>query len=330
MVSKLSKCLQSSSLFLFYDVKPQPVADCNVIVDSICEGIPENAPDITTEKSEMDLPFNDEYNIATSNFKLMIDLYQEKINDCDIERIERLSRGQNNDFWKELKKVKLTASNFKAAACRNNEPDKLLKQIMYKVHEQSAVPALQYGHLHERYAVDDYIKRKKGEGNKDLRVWEVGTVISKVRPGYGASLDRMVFDPLAVGKKEGGLEVKCPYSKQGKSVEEACLDKKFCMAMNNGEPKLRSNHQYYYQVQGQMFVCNLEWVDFVVWFGPNNLYIQRISFNRSWWYKDALPKLDYFYRRAFLPEVLTKRVARGIPLYRHQGWRSYKNASTRL
>jgi len=331
MLSKLSHCLPSSSLFLFHNVKPKAVSDGNVIVDSICESIPDDTIDVSmvTEETEMDLPFNEDYNIATFKFKAMIDQYTETITDNDIERIERLSRGQDNAFWRELKKVKLTASNFKAAAIRNIEPDKLLKQIMYKVHASTKIPSLQYGHLHEDDAVEDYLSKKKLEGNKGLRVWKVGTVISRVRPGYGASLDGMVFDPLAEGKKEGGLEIKCPYSKQGMCVEDACCDKQFCMTMHSGEPALKTNHQYYYQVQGQMFVCSLAWVDFVVWFGPNNLHVQRIYFNKHWWYKETFPRLDYFYKRAFLPEVLTRRVARGISLYKHHGWKSYKQYGKR-
>lgn len=329
MVSKLSQCLPSSSLFLFHDVRPNIIVDENVITDSICEDIPD-AVDITETTVEMDLPFNDDYNIAMSKFKEMIDMYDEKITDNDIERIERLSRGQDNAFWRELKKEKLTASNFKAAAQRKIVPDKLLKQIMYKVQETTNVPALQYGHLHEDDAVDDYIRKKYLDGNTGLRVWKVGTKISRDRPGYGASLDRMVFDPMAMGKKEGGLEIKCPYSKQGMSIEDACSHKQFCMSIDSGVPMLKTNHQYFYQVQGQMFVSCLEWVDFVVWFGVGSIYIQRVVFDKQWWYKEALPRLDYFYRRAFLPEVLTRRVARGIPLYKHGGWRHFKQFSKQL
>ena len=210
MLSKLRNTLPSSSLFLFHDVKPNLLIDESIIIDSICEDIPVNVVDITefAEQMEMDLPFNNNYDIASSKFKEMIDAYVEKVTDNDIKRIERLSRGQDNAFWRELKKEKLTASNFKAAATRRKEPDKLLWEVMYNVKETTNVPALQYGHVNADNAVDDYVKKKFLEGNKGLRVWKVGTIVSRERPGYGASLDRMVLDPLAKGKKEGGLEIK--------------------------------------------------------------------------------------------------------------------------
>lgn len=155
----------------------------------------------------------------------------------------------------------------------------------------------------------------------------MGTIISKARPEYGASLDRCVFDPNAKGKKQGGLEVKCPYSKRGMSVQEACQDKNFFLTMKDSQtPKLKHGHQYFYQVQGQMFVCNLDWIDLVVWFGPTNLSIERVYFDREWWHRFALPRIDHFYRRAFLPEVLTRRVERGLSLYKHGGWKGFKYA----
>lgn len=156
-----------------------------------------------------------------------------------------------------------------------------------------------------------------------MYVWEVGTLLSKNRPGLGASLDRMVYDPMANPKK-GGLEVKCPYAKRGMTIQEACNNNKFYLTMHDGKPELRKGHAYFYQVQGQMYVCELEWVDFVVWFGNDALFIGRIIFDKDWWCNEALPALDHFYARAFYPEVLTRRVERDITLYKHGGWASYR------
>lgn len=79
-------------------------------------------------------------------------------------------------------------------------------------------------------------------------------------------MDRGAYDPKATGKKVGGLEVKCPYCNRGMTVEEAYKDPNLCLYIDDdGVPKLKFGHKYYYQVQGQMFVCDLAWVDFVVW-----------------------------------------------------------------
>ena len=53
------------------------------------------------------------------------------------------------------------------------------------------------------------------------------------------------------------------------------------------------------------------------------LFIEKIHFQNSKWYDELLPKIDYFYRRAFFPEMLTERVKRGKVLYLHGGWLPY-------
>ena len=64
----------------------------------------------------------------------MMDYYADtqSVSDVDIEKVERVTRGQsNNEVWRQLKRDKLTASNFHDAAVRRKEPDKFLRNIMY-------------------------------------------------------------------------------------------------------------------------------------------------------------------------------------------------------
>ena len=80
-------------------MSPQPTADENVQIDCICETVPENAPDIVTENDITDLPFSDDYDISSSHFKSMMDYYAdtESVSDVDIEKVERVTRGQSNN-----------------------------------------------------------------------------------------------------------------------------------------------------------------------------------------------------------------------------------------
>ena len=64
----------------------------------------------------------------------MMDYYadSQSVSDADIEKVEQVTRGQsNNELWRQLKRDKLTASNFHDAAVRQKEPDKFLRIIMY-------------------------------------------------------------------------------------------------------------------------------------------------------------------------------------------------------
>lgn len=94
---------------------------------------------------------------------------------------------------------------------------------MYIKEKQEVVPSLGYGIQHEKDDVDCYVALHHLAGNTKLTVTEVGSYISKKTPGLVASIDRLVYDLSSTNGKEGGLEAKCPHSKRGMSVTEACL-----------------------------------------------------------------------------------------------------------
>ena len=88
--------------------------------------------------------------------------------------------------------------------------------------------------------------------------------------------------------------------------------------------ELKKNHVYYYQIQGQMFCSGLRKVDLVVWFGDNQpLFIQSIIYDEHFDQNSILPQLNFFYRRAVLPEFFTKHSKRGLKLYLHGGWEKF-------
>ena len=52
-----------------------------------------------------------------------------------------------------------------------------------------------------------YVQKMHEEGNTGLRVAEVGLCVNPSLPHLGASLDRVVFDPMS-NDKFGGVEIK--------------------------------------------------------------------------------------------------------------------------
>ncbi len=64
---------------------------------------------------------------------------------------------------------------------------------------------------------------------------------------------------------------------------------KFCLALENGKPMLKKNHDYYYQVIGQLAVTGAEFCDFVVW-TLKDVHKERVYFNKNIW-QDMLDKL---------------------------------------
>lgn len=78
-------------------------------------------------------------------------------------------------------------------------------------------------------------------------------------------------------------------------------------------------------MQGQLFISKLEFIDFVVWFGPKeNIFVERIYFDHAKWYDEHLPALDFFYKWVFIPEMLTRRVKRGLELHSVAEWKQLK------
>ena len=99
----------------------------------------------------------------------------------------------------------------------------------------------------------------------------------------------------------GIIEVKCPYVCFECSFEEAAAMKRtFCSQKTQKGLRLSTKHQYYHQVQVQLFVTKWSIVTFVVWspswlhiecIFPDSLYIQNIDTLRSFYFSHMLPYL---------------------------------------
>ena len=65
----------------------------------------------------------------------------------------------------------------------------------------------------------------------------------------------------------------CPASTADLTITEACNDKSFFLELKD-EIKLKRNHIYYYQCQSVMAICQLSWLEFVV-FTKNDHHVER-------------------------------------------------------
>ncbi len=120
-----------------------------------------------------------------------------------------------------------------------------------------------------------------------------GLVVSSENPWLSASPDRVVHDRVFTPPK-GLVEVKTPFSVKGMTIEEACSrSKSFCLEKTERDGSvvfsLKKWHDYSYQIQCQMYCCDVSWCDFVVR-TENDLHVERIFRNTEWW-MEQLPKL---------------------------------------
>lgn len=153
---------------------------------------------------------------------------------------EILEMDQGTDEWLQARLGKVTASRFKDAIAGGQ--GKTRKAYMYKlmaerlsgqIEDSYQNDAMQWGNDNEDKARSAY------EFDKDIEVSQIGFVT--LNDDVGASPDGVVG--------EGLLEIKCP--KTSTFIEYKLADKLPAV--------------YTAQVQGQLWVCEKAWCDFVVY-----------------------------------------------------------------
>ncbi|XP_075530136.1 uncharacterized protein LOC142563468 [Dermacentor variabilis] len=132
-----------------------------------------------------------------------------------------------NPTWHMERIGRLTASMFKRIV-RCRKPDSIVKEILYP--RSYKTEAMHYGNVHEPDAVQAY-EELMACMDKTITVGYTGPHVHAEHPFIAASPDRLVFE----GSDMGLLEVKCPFSFKGKSIEEAAASPKFCCRETDNE-----------------------------------------------------------------------------------------------
>ena len=137
----------------------------------------------------------------------------------------------------------------------------LIKGICYPEAFSFTSKATSWGCQHEQDTKNIYFKACKVK-HVDFSVMDSGLVINSQWPYIGASPDGLI-NCTCCGK--GALEIKCPFCHPETSLQVAATnDNKFCLKQLDGKLHLDHKHAYYYQVQTQLFVCDVEYADFCV------------------------------------------------------------------
>ena len=86
--------------------------------------------------------------------------------------------------------------------------------------------------------------------------------------------------------------------------EDIAKNGQFYSTLSNGQLHLKTKHNYFYQIQGQMAITELPYCDFVIW-TKKGFSVQRINFDRVFW-DIMFEKLKHFYTYSMVPELITK------------------------
>ena len=118
-------------------------------------------------------------------------------------------------------------------------------------------------------------------------------MVDKKFPWIGGIPDGLIKTP---NEGEGILEIKCPYKGKDMKISEMIANFKtfYLYYVKKGEIGLKKSNDYYYQVQGYMFITKTKWCDFVVW-TKTDISISRIQFDNKFFAEKMFPQLEHFY-----------------------------------
>ncbi|XP_052063676.1 uncharacterized protein LOC127703187 [Mytilus californianus] len=248
-------------------------------------------PDITSEEFE----------------KLKVNYLNKNIDipEADIIKIEKKTTLQLcSEIWKDERKKRITASNFGSVVKRNSKIKiaPLIKQLLYSTFKGNKTTRI--GIKEEKVTITEYVNIKQKE-NIHTKVEQSGLVVDKNHKFLGGSPDGIVMENNA----KGLIEIKNLVHDKNINLTQASMSvKNFCLEKISNNLKLKTNHNYYFQCQGLLNVCNLPWIDFVVrTLNPYDIHIERIYKDTILWQTKMIPKLTAFYHNALLPELVSPR-----------------------
>lgn len=239
-----------------------------------------------------------------------------QVNEQLINAVALQTKSQSNSSaWVALRLGRITASKVKqcmkkvrADGSVSNKNNSLLGNILsYTSSIQTR--EMRHGIKMERTCINHYIAIQK-KRHVNLQVTSTGLHISEEHPFIAASPDGIINCSCstespncnAQGRK-GCLEVKNPFTSDKIAIwatkPSSCL-----LLQQDGTAKLDKEHQYYAQVQCQMFVTNTDYADFVLRTGAksSNIHIERINKDTQF-VENMIIKCRTFFKKAIVPEL---------------------------
>ena len=140
--------------------------------------------------------------------------------------------------------------------------------------------------------------------HSNFEITDSGFFINPQYPTLGASPDGIISCDCHGIRT---LEIKCPYCSRDCTPETAveCSKISFLERDDNGDGfKLKEDTAYYYQVQAQLNICDVQYGDFVVW-TPHGINVERLLPQQEF-FESAVKKIEDFYKQAIMPELLGK------------------------
>ena len=226
--------------------------------------------------------------------------------------LEASTREQNNELWHRERRCRITGSKCGRILNQKKRTEALLKFCLYPRPFDVIPKQIVWGRDKEPAARQGYIQYMRLHGHPNLKAKACGFFVHPEKGWLGASPDADVNDPDSP-MSNGIAELKCPFLKADVTVEEACQDTVFYCTMDEDDNlELDRSHQYYHQVQLQLYVSGRSWCDFCV-YTCKNVAVERI-YPDTKWQQECIPTLDSYFFNCMLPELVYPKIKPGYYL----------------
>jgi putative phage-type endonuclease len=206
--------------------------------------------------------------------------------------IEEETRAQSAcKKWHTEREWRITASMFGDIVKATDRRELELLALTILSPPKLSSPAITHGRTYEETA------RSELEERLNKSVQKCGLFVSTEHPFLAASPDGLIGGDTIV-------EIKCPFG--GRDViPTAGKAFPFLVKKPDGSVGLKQNHNYYYQVQGQMAIAKAKMCYFVV-YTFRDMLVEKILFDANLFNNVMLPKLQDFYKSVYCPFVASR------------------------
>lgn len=223
------------------------------------------------------------------------------ISEQAINSIERRTRSQAlSAKWFTFRTGRVTASTlYDVCHTKLESPSlALVKRICNPERQKLTVPSVRYGRMKEVEALAKY-REVMHELHDSIEFQDAGLFVCKEHLFLAATPDLLVSCTCCGA---GVVEVKCPWKVRDGHLEDLLKDENSCVTQCDSELVLKKTHRYYYQVQAQMFVCKVNYADFILW-NKNGINVQRIPKDDTF-IVSQIEKAENFFKKVLLPELV--------------------------
>lgn len=174
-----------------------------------------------------------------------------EIEEGRVKQIEELTRDQRKSpEWREQRLKRITSSRFKTICRATERRDlKALATSMTTVSPELRAKAILHGLKYESVAIETFCEKFGAE------VEPCGLFVCETHPMLAASPDGLVGEDHVV-------EVKCPFSAKDKKISHLTVP---YLISDDNKLWLRKNHEYYFQIQGQLLCTKRKSCFFIVY-----------------------------------------------------------------